>query len=119
MEVHLKALLELIFYTKPPNFGVEALMEAPTGVSLSFLFLPTGTPSSISITSLSVPSVPVVGAGTSDGVGCLGVDDGVAALERRPPPSVLLGPAPLPLSPGVDIASNHQMPKKINRSNNQ
>jgi hypothetical protein len=30
-----EALLELIFYTKPPNFGVEAHMEAPTGVALS------------------------------------------------------------------------------------
>jgi hypothetical protein len=35
MEIHLKALLELIFYTKPPNFGVEALMEARTGVALT------------------------------------------------------------------------------------
>jgi hypothetical protein len=28
MEVHLKALLELIFFTKPLNFGVEAYIEA-------------------------------------------------------------------------------------------
>jgi hypothetical protein len=35
IEVHLEALLELCFYTKPPKFGVEAHMEAPTGVALS------------------------------------------------------------------------------------
>jgi hypothetical protein len=29
MEGHLEALLEMNFYTKPPNFGVEAHMEAP------------------------------------------------------------------------------------------
>jgi hypothetical protein len=34
MEVHLEVLLELHFFTKPPNFGVEAHMEAPTGVAL-------------------------------------------------------------------------------------
>jgi hypothetical protein len=35
MEVHLEALLELSFGTKPPNFGVEAHMKALTGVALS------------------------------------------------------------------------------------
>jgi hypothetical protein len=35
MEVCLEALLELCFWTKPPNFGVEAHIEAPTGVALS------------------------------------------------------------------------------------
>jgi hypothetical protein len=35
MEGHLEALLELIFCPKPPNFGVEAHIEAPTGVALS------------------------------------------------------------------------------------
>jgi hypothetical protein len=35
MEVHLEALLELIFYTKPLNFGVEDRIEAPTGVALT------------------------------------------------------------------------------------
>jgi hypothetical protein len=35
MEGHLEALLELIFCTQPPNFGVEAHMEAPTGVALN------------------------------------------------------------------------------------
>jgi hypothetical protein len=34
MEVCLEALLELGFCTKPPNFGVEAYIEAPTGVAL-------------------------------------------------------------------------------------
>jgi hypothetical protein len=34
MEVHLEALLELIFCTQPPNFGVEARMEAPAGDAL-------------------------------------------------------------------------------------
>jgi hypothetical protein len=29
MEGHLEALLEMDFYTKPPNFGVEAHMEPP------------------------------------------------------------------------------------------
>jgi hypothetical protein len=35
MEVCLEALLELDFCTKPLNFGVEAHMEAPTGVALT------------------------------------------------------------------------------------
>jgi hypothetical protein len=35
MEGHLEALLEMNFYTKPPNFGVEAHMEAPAGDVLS------------------------------------------------------------------------------------
>jgi hypothetical protein len=35
MEGHLEALLEMNFCTKPPNFGVEAHMEAPTGDALS------------------------------------------------------------------------------------
>jgi hypothetical protein len=34
MKAYLEALLELGFCTKPPNFGVEARMEAPTGVAL-------------------------------------------------------------------------------------
>jgi hypothetical protein len=34
MEGHLEALLEMDFCTKPPNFGVEANMEAPTGDAL-------------------------------------------------------------------------------------
>jgi hypothetical protein len=34
MEVHLEVLLKLIFCTQPPNFGVEAHIEAPTGVAL-------------------------------------------------------------------------------------
>jgi hypothetical protein len=38
MEVHLKALLELIFFTKPLNFGVEAHIEALAGVALSSHF---------------------------------------------------------------------------------
>jgi hypothetical protein len=29
MEVHIEALLELIFCPKPPSFGVEARIEAP------------------------------------------------------------------------------------------
>jgi hypothetical protein len=33
IEGHLEVLLELIFCTQPPNFGVEAHMEAPTGVA--------------------------------------------------------------------------------------
>jgi hypothetical protein len=35
MEGHLEALLEMDFCTKPPNFGVEAHMEAPTGDALT------------------------------------------------------------------------------------
>jgi hypothetical protein len=35
MEGHLKALLEMDFCTKPPNFRVEAHMEAPAGDALS------------------------------------------------------------------------------------
>jgi hypothetical protein len=41
MEACLEALLEMDFCTKPPNFGVEAHMEAPAGdalISLLFLF---------------------------------------------------------------------------------
>jgi hypothetical protein len=38
MEVHLKALLELIFFTKPLNFGVEAHIEALAGVAISSHF---------------------------------------------------------------------------------
>jgi hypothetical protein len=34
MEGHLEVLLELCFFTKPLKFGVEAHMEAPTGVAL-------------------------------------------------------------------------------------
>jgi hypothetical protein len=34
MEGHLEAVLEMDFCTKPPNFGVEAHMEAPTGDAL-------------------------------------------------------------------------------------
>jgi hypothetical protein len=34
MEGHLEALLEMDFCIKPPNFGVEAHMEAPTGDAL-------------------------------------------------------------------------------------
>jgi hypothetical protein len=34
MEGHLKALLEMDFCTKPPNFEVEAHMEAPAGDAL-------------------------------------------------------------------------------------
>jgi hypothetical protein len=34
MEACLEALLEMDFCTKPPNFGVEAHMEAPAGDAL-------------------------------------------------------------------------------------
>jgi hypothetical protein len=37
MEGHLEALLEMDFCTKPPNFGVETHMEAPTGDALTHL----------------------------------------------------------------------------------
>jgi hypothetical protein len=37
MEDHLEVLLELCFFTKPLKFGVEAHMEAPTGLALSAL----------------------------------------------------------------------------------
>jgi hypothetical protein len=37
MEACLEALLEMVFCTKPPNFGVEARMEAPAGDALSVL----------------------------------------------------------------------------------
>jgi hypothetical protein len=34
IEGHLEVLLELYFCTKPPKFGVEAHIQAPTGVAL-------------------------------------------------------------------------------------
>jgi hypothetical protein len=34
MEACLEAPLEMVFCTKPPNFGVEAHMEAPVGDAL-------------------------------------------------------------------------------------
>jgi hypothetical protein len=37
MEVHLEALLELIFYNQSPNFGVEAHMKAHAAVVLMFI----------------------------------------------------------------------------------
>jgi hypothetical protein len=37
MEGHLEVLLEMDFCTKPPNFGVEAHMEAPAGDALRTL----------------------------------------------------------------------------------
>jgi hypothetical protein len=40
MKACLEALLEMDFCTKPPNFGVEAHMEAPAGDALSlFIFV--------------------------------------------------------------------------------
>jgi hypothetical protein len=38
MKVCLEVLMELVFCSKSPNFGVEARMEAPTGVALIYLF---------------------------------------------------------------------------------
>jgi hypothetical protein len=35
IEACLEALLEMDFYTKPPNFGVEAHMKAPAGDALT------------------------------------------------------------------------------------
>jgi hypothetical protein len=35
MEACLEVLLEMDFCTKPPNFGVEAHMEAPAGDALT------------------------------------------------------------------------------------
>jgi hypothetical protein len=35
MEACLEAMLEMDFCSKPPNFGVEAHMEAPAGDALS------------------------------------------------------------------------------------
>jgi hypothetical protein len=37
MEACLEALLEMDFCTKPPNFGVEAHMEAPAGDALRIM----------------------------------------------------------------------------------
>jgi hypothetical protein len=37
METYLEVLLEFVFSTKPPNFGVESHMEALAGVALSQL----------------------------------------------------------------------------------
>jgi hypothetical protein len=37
MKGHLEALLEMDFCTKPPNFGVEARLEAPAGDALIVL----------------------------------------------------------------------------------
>jgi hypothetical protein len=41
MEACLEALLEMVFCTKPPNFGVEARMEAPAGDALRSMFSTT------------------------------------------------------------------------------
>jgi hypothetical protein len=38
MEGHLEALLEMDFCTKPPNFRVEAHMEAPAGDALTIVW---------------------------------------------------------------------------------
>jgi hypothetical protein len=38
MKVCLEVLMELVFCSKSPNFGVEAHMEPPTGVALIYLF---------------------------------------------------------------------------------
>jgi hypothetical protein len=49
MEGHLEALLEMDFCTKPPNFGVEAHMEAPAGDALTrfhVIFILPGLPAS-------------------------------------------------------------------------
>jgi hypothetical protein len=35
MQVHIETLLELFFFIKPPNFGVEAHIEAIVGVALN------------------------------------------------------------------------------------
>jgi hypothetical protein len=35
MKAHIEVPLELVFCPKPPNFGVEAHIEVPTGVSLT------------------------------------------------------------------------------------
>jgi hypothetical protein len=40
MEACLEALLEMDFCTKPPNFEVEAHMEAPAGDALSHQPIP-------------------------------------------------------------------------------
>jgi hypothetical protein len=48
MEGHLEALLEMDFCTKPPNFGVEAHMEAPAGDALRQLAIHHRTTSSTS-----------------------------------------------------------------------
>jgi hypothetical protein len=49
MEVHMEALLELIFCPTPPNFGVEAHIEAPTGVALRKIMacIEVGPPNSL------------------------------------------------------------------------
>jgi hypothetical protein len=39
IEVHIEALMELFFFIKPPNFGVEGHMESPTGVALAGSFM--------------------------------------------------------------------------------
>jgi hypothetical protein len=38
MKVCLEVVMELVFFSKPPNFGAEAHIEAPTGVALIYLF---------------------------------------------------------------------------------
>jgi hypothetical protein len=45
IEVCLEVLLELGFCTKPSNFGVEAHMEASTGVALTSTILARAVPS--------------------------------------------------------------------------
>jgi hypothetical protein len=59
MEVHLEALLELIFYTKPPNFEVEAHMKAFSGVA-PILLLPTIKEKRRAATSS--PAAPIEGS---------------------------------------------------------
>jgi hypothetical protein len=59
MEVHLEALLELIFYTKPPNFEVEAHMKALSGVA-PILLLPTIKEKRRAATSS--PAAPIEGS---------------------------------------------------------
>jgi hypothetical protein len=52
MEACLEALLEMDFCTKPPNFGVEAHMEAPAGDALIDLYMVTEFIESITIAYL-------------------------------------------------------------------
>jgi hypothetical protein len=60
MEIHLEVLLELIFCTQPPNFEVEAHIEAPTGVSLSHLVVDLPSWCLVSYSCLLISGLNVV-----------------------------------------------------------
>jgi hypothetical protein len=117
MEVHLEVLLELIFCTQPPNFGVEAHIEAPTGVALNrppFCLLlqippPTlhfpfkrGTHHFLSFFPTQPPIISLpCGVTVASAV--------VRCLQASPPPSPLFPPLPL-RPPSALPSARHPLP---------